>query len=224
MYSQYHCTLNVRWSTISLVINNSLVENFELVISNDDNNSSKETKSFQCWWHCQQTCSKYTSLSSATQIYHWPAHNPVNLEFAYSFLPSMNIPLFEKGNVLFSLMTNNSSMNRISMLDFFSDVKILWSISLLSAESDQTSYRKVSCFTNRVLEWCKHVSQIHNFPWWQDQNYSSANYIHCSITLSVTIHNFTIHRNSLFPYVQLTSAVELSVFFLLRVILYWAPM
>ena len=31
----------------SLVINNSLVENFELVISNDDNNSPKESKCFQ---------------------------------------------------------------------------------------------------------------------------------------------------------------------------------
>ena len=41
MYSQYHCTLNVQCSTISLVINNSLFENFELVISNDDNNSQR---------------------------------------------------------------------------------------------------------------------------------------------------------------------------------------
>ena len=86
MYSQYHCTLNVWCSTISLVINNLLVENFELVIFNDDNNSSKELKSFQRQWHCQQICSKFTSLSSARQIYHWLAHNSVNLEFAYSIL------------------------------------------------------------------------------------------------------------------------------------------
>ena len=31
---------------VSLVINNSLVENFELVISNDDDNSPKESKCF----------------------------------------------------------------------------------------------------------------------------------------------------------------------------------
>ena len=63
------------------------------------------------------------------------------------------------------------------------------SISLFSAKSGQTSYRKVPCFTNKVLEWYKHVFQMHNFPCWQDQSYSSANYIHCSTKLSVTIHN-----------------------------------
>ena len=35
------------------------------------------------------------------------------------------------------------------------------SISPFSAESGQTSYRKVPCFTNKVLEWYKHVFQIH---------------------------------------------------------------
>ena len=73
-------------SPLSLVTNNSLIENFELVISNDDNNSSKESKCFQRRWHCQQICSKFTSLSSARQIYHWPAHNSVNPEFAYTIL------------------------------------------------------------------------------------------------------------------------------------------
>ena len=73
-------------SPLSLVTNNSLVENFELVISNDDNNSSKESKCFQQRWHCQQICSKFTSLSSARQIYHWLAHNSVNPEFAYTIL------------------------------------------------------------------------------------------------------------------------------------------
>ena len=63
------------------------------------------------------------------------------------------------------------------------------SISPFPAESGQTSYRKVPCFTNKVLEWYKHMFQIHNFPCWQDQSYSSANYIHCSAKLSVTVHN-----------------------------------
>ena len=120
MYSQYHCTLNVWCSTISLVINNSLVENFELVISNDDNNSSKELKSFQWWWHCQQICSKVTSLSSARQIYHWLAHNSAYLEFAYSILlipPFHEYVTVRKYNVHFSPVTNNSPMNRLSMLN-----------------------------------------------------------------------------------------------------------
>ena len=63
------------------------------------------------------------------------------------------------------------------------------SISLFSAKSGHNSCRKVPCFTNKVLEWYKHVFQIHNIPWWQDQNYSSANYIHCSAKLSVNFHN-----------------------------------
>ena len=66
-------------------------------------------------------CSKYTSLSFARQIYHWPAHNLVNLEFAYFlsfFLPSTNMSLSEKYNVLFSLVTNNSPMNRLFNVKF----------------------------------------------------------------------------------------------------------
>ena len=89
------------------MVNTSLVENFELVISNDDNNSPKESKCFQQQWQCQQICSKFTSLSSARQIYHWPAHNSINFQFAYSlllFLLYTNIPMFKKCNVLLSLV------------------------------------------------------------------------------------------------------------------------
>ena len=46
----------------------------------------KEPKIFQQWWHCQQICSKCTSLSSAWQIYYWLAHNSINFEFVYSLL------------------------------------------------------------------------------------------------------------------------------------------
>ena len=106
------------------------------------------------------------------------------------FLPSTNKSLFKKCNVLFSLVSNNSPMNRFSMLNYLPDVKIpVLSISLFPVESGQTSNRKVPCFTNKVLEWYKHMFQIHNFPWWQDQNYSSANYILCSAKLPVPVHN-----------------------------------
>ena len=69
-------------------------------------------------------CSKYTSLSSARQLYHWPAHNSVNLEFAYFlpffsfFLPSLNMSLSKKCNILFSLVTNNWPMNRFFNVKF----------------------------------------------------------------------------------------------------------
>ena len=64
------------------------------------------------------------------------------------FLPSTNMSLSEKCNVLLSLMSNNSPMNRFSMLNILPDVKIpVLSVSLFSAESGQASYRKVPCFT-----------------------------------------------------------------------------
>ena len=57
-------------------------------------------------------------------------------------------------------MTNNSPMNRISISNStyvqISYVKYI----PFSAESGQTSYRKVPCFTNEVLEWYKHMFQF----------------------------------------------------------------
>ena len=63
------------------------------------------------------------SLSSTRQIYHWLAHNSVNIKFAYwllLFLPSMNVPLFEKLIVLFSLTSDKQFTN-----EQISNVKIL---------------------------------------------------------------------------------------------------
>ena len=89
---------------------------FELVISNDDNNSPKELKCFQWQWHYQQICSKFTSLTSARQIYHWPAHNSVNPEFGYSLSPYSSHPwifhCLKNAMFLLSLVINNSPMNR----------------------------------------------------------------------------------------------------------------
>ena len=129
-----------------------------------------------CQTNISLTSSQFSSISSL-------------LILLSLFLPSMNIPLFEKCNVLLSLMSNNSPMNRFSMLNSSWCQNPVLSISLFSAESGQTSYRKVPCFANKVLEWYKHLFQIPNSPWWQDQNYSSANYIHCSAKLSVNVHN-----------------------------------
>ena len=76
----------------------------------------------------------------------------------FSFLPSTNKSLSKECNVLFSLMSNNSPMNRIYNVRFPIMSKI--HISLFSAESGQHSNRKVPCFTNKVLEWYKHVFQF----------------------------------------------------------------
>ena len=102
------------------------------------------------------------------------------------FLPSMNTSLSEKCNVLFSLVTNNSSMNRCSMLDFLLCPKSCVKYILLLCQICQHSNRKVPCFTNKVLEWYKHVfqnSQLCSFCR-QSSIHSSANYIHFSVKLS----------------------------------------
>ena len=120
-------------------------------VSNDDDTVSKSAQNFLPW----VLPDKYITDRHTIQLI------PSLIVLFSLFLPSTNIPLFEKCNVLFSLMTNNSSMNRISMLDFLPDVKIpVLHISLFSAKSGQTSNRKVPCFTNKVLEWYKHVFQF----------------------------------------------------------------
>ena len=183
---------NVWCFALPLVINNSLVEKIELVISNDDNNSPKEFKVS----NDDDTVSKFAQNSLPWVLPDKYITDRLTIQLIlsllalFSFLPSTNKSLSEKCNVLFSLMSNNSPMNRIYKVRFPSRCQNpVLSISLFSAESGQTSNRKVPCFTNKVLEWYKHVFQIHNFPWWQDQSYSSANYIHCSAKLSVTVHN-----------------------------------
>ena len=114
------------------------------------------------------------------------------------FLSSTNMSLSKKCNVLFALVTNNSPMNRFLMLNSSWCQNLVLSISLFSAESGQTSNRKVPCFTNKVM--CsRHVFQMHNFPPFCGQSsiHSSANYMHCSIKLSVTVHNSLSKQTSL---------------------------
>ena len=147
------------------------------------------------------------------------------------FLPSTNKSLFENPIFCFHWWVTIHQWTEFQYpIPLMSKFPVL-SISLFPAESGQHPNRKVPCFTNKVLEWHKHVFQIHNFPWfsiftwWQDQSYSSANYIHCSAKLSVNFHNS-----------QFTTVLSLSVsarrlsfrFFFLRVVTWvrsdWAPM
>ena len=111
------------------------------------------------------------------------------------FLPSTNKSLFKNPMFCFHWwLTIHQWKDFQYPIPLMSKFPVL-SISLFSTESGQTSNWKVPCFTNKVLEWYKHVFQIHNFPWfsvftwWQDQSYSSANYIHCSTKLSINFHN-----------------------------------
>ena len=138
--------------------------------------------------HFLEYCQTHISLTGSDSI---------NLEFAYS--PYFSHPRISHclKNPMFCFhwwVTIHQWTEFQYPIPLTSKFPVL-SISLFSAESGHNSCRKVPCFTNKVLEWYKHVLQIHNFPWfsiftwWQDHSYSSANYIHCSAKLSVNFHN-----------------------------------
>ena len=135
------------------------------------------------------------------------------------FLPAMNIPLFEKSNVLLSLVINNSPMNWFPISNFLLCPKSHVQYIPLLCQIWPQVLQKRSLFYQKVLEWYKHVFQIHNFPPFcrQSSIHSSANYIHCSVKLSVTVHN---SLSKLISLVWLT--------FCLRVVTWvrsdWAPM
>ena len=70
------------------------------------------------------------------------------------FLLSTNMSLFEKCNVLMSLVINNSPINRFPISNStYVQISCVKYLPLLCR----------ICFTNKVLEWYKHVFQIHNF-------------------------------------------------------------
>ena len=139
---------------------------------------------------------KFTSLSSARQIYHWPANNSVNFEFAcFLFTP------FDESFTVWKVSFTGDKQftnEQISNITFLHKSKIpVWSILPLLCWIWPGFKQKSSLFlstrswndTNMcALIFLKFPFSL-DFPWWWDQNYSSANYMHCSIKLSVTVHN-----------------------------------
>ena len=188
-------------------------------VSNDDDTVSKSAQNTLHW----VLPDKYITDQLTIQLI-------LSLVALFSlFLPSTNMSPSEKCNVLLSLITNNSSMNRIfnskstyvqiSCVKYIPLPRRIWpdfvqKSSLLYQQSLGMIQTHVP--NSQLCSFCRQ-SSIH----------SSANYIHRPAKLSVFISLFTIHCNSLFPYVQLTSAVELSVL-LLRVVTWvrsdWVPM
>ena len=119
-------------------------------VSNDDDTVSKSAQNSLPW----VLPDKYITDRLTIQLI-------LSLLTLFSlFLPSTNIPLFKKCNVLLSLVINNYQWTdfeyQIQLMSKF----LVLSISLFSAESGQTSYRKVPCFANKVLEWYKHMFQF----------------------------------------------------------------
>ena len=159
-------------------------------VSNDDDTFSKSAQNSLPW----VLPDKYITDRLTIQLI-------LSLLALFSlFLPSMNKSLFEKCNFLLSLMTNNSSMNRIPISNStYVQISCAKYIPLLCRIWPQL-LQKSSLFYQQSLGMIQAQVLIHNFPWfsvftwWQDQSYSSANYIHCSTKLSVNFHNsqFTI--------------------------------
>ena len=114
------------------------------------------------------------------------------------FLPSTNIPLFKKSNVLLSLVINNSPMNWFPISNStYVQISCVKYIPLLCRIWPQFM-QKISLFYQQSLGMIQtHVtnSQFCSFCR-QSSIHSSANYIHCSVKLSVLISQFTIIHNS----------------------------
>ena len=176
--------------------NNSLIDKFRISY-------------FQWWWHFQQICSKFTSLSTARQIYHWPAHNSANLEFAYS--PYSSHPRISHcpKNAMFCIhwwltihqwtefSISNSTYVQISYVKYIPLFCWIW----------PDFKQKSSLFYQLSLGMIQ--TRVPNFL--GDKIRATVQLITYTVPQNC-LSLFTIHCNSQFPYVQLTSAVELSVF------------
>ena len=154
---------------------------------------------------------KFTSLSSARQIYHWPANNSVNFEFACFTFP---FPPFHESFTVWKVSFTGDKQftnEKISNFKFTSQIQIscvkyipllCWIWPGFKQKSSLFLPTKSWNDTNMcALIFLKSPFSL-DFPWWRDQNYSSANYMHCSIKLSVTVHKFTILHPKLFPLVR----------------------
>ena len=130
----------------------------------------------------------------------------------------MNMSLSKKCNVLFSLVTNNSPMNRFFNVKFnLMSKSYVKYIPLLCRIWPTFKQKKIPVYQQRLGMIQTHVPKLTIFLSFcrQSSVHSSANYIHCSVELSILISQFTIIHNShpnYFPYVRLSLAVELSVF------------
>ena len=136
---------------------------FELVISNDDNNSPKESEIS----YDDDTVSKSTQNTIpwvlpdkyiTDRLTIWLI---LSLPILFSlFLPSMNIPLFEKCNVLLSLVINNSPMNKFPISNStYVPVSCVKYIPLL-CQIWPGFIQKSSLFYQQSLEMIQHVSQF----------------------------------------------------------------
>ena len=118
-------------------------------VSNDDDTFSKSTQNSLPW----VLPDKYITDQLTIQLI------PSLLALFSLFLPSTKQVTVRKSNFLQFINEQNFPYSTPPFSKF-----PVTSTSPFSAESGQHPNRKVPRFTNKVLEWYKHLFQIHNVP------------------------------------------------------------
>ena len=121
------------------------------------------------------------------QIYHWLAHNSINFEFAYSLL--LIPPIHEYSTVRkmqCSVFTGDKQFTneQISNIKFHLCPNFLCQVYPSSlpnlARLHIEKFLVLPTKSWNDTNTCSNFPWISVFTWWQDQIYSSVNYIHCS--------------------------------------------
>ena len=169
-------------------------------VSNDDDTVSKSAQNSLLWVLPDKY---FTDWRTILLVLSLPIHFSL-------FLPSTNMSLSEKSTVLLSLVINNSPMNRFPISNStYVQISFVKYIPLL-CQIWPDFIQKNSLFYQQSLGTIQTCIPNSVFTWWRDQTYSSANYIHCSAKLSVTVHNSPQFTSKT---VRFSSEVELQIFF-----------
>ena len=186
-------------------------------VSNDDDTFSKSTQNSLPW----VLPDKYITDRLTIQLI-------PSLLALFSFLPSTNKSLFEKCNDLISLMTNNSSMNRIPISNStyvqFSCVKYI----PLLCQTWPDFKQKSSLFYQQslgMIQTC--VPNYLKSPYSLDDKIRTTVQLITYTVPQNCLSIFTIHHQNSSSFVWFSSEAELQIFFL-RVVTWvrsdWAPM
>ena len=154
------------------------------VISNDDNTVSKSSQNTLPW----VLPDKYITDWHAIQFI-------LSLPVIFSFSSLLRIVHCLKGSFTGDKQFTNEQISNVDSLHK-SKIPVL-SISSLLPNLARLQTEKFLVLPTKSWNDTNTFHKLTISPWWRDQSYSSANYMHCSINLSVNVHNFTtihIHK------------------------------
>ena len=202
MYSQYHCTLNVRCSTISPMM--ITIHQRNRNVSNDDDTFSKSTQNSLPW----VLPDKYITDQLTIQLI-------LSLPIFLLLIPPIHeYVTVQKMQCSVSTGDKQFTNEQTSNIKFplISKFPVL-NISLFSAKSGHNSCRKVPCFTNKVLECYKHVFQIFlKSPYSLDDKIRTTVQLITYTVLQNCLSLFTIHIQNCSIFVRFSSEAELQIF------------